>query len=188
MGSIDMRRQSSVTAMLAVALLIPGPLSAAASDARVVVEAFVSRQVAGNNASSVEQRKVDAMLSPELRCLLRSTGRANKESMRLAPEEKPPFVDGNMFLPNIWEVPAKARILNVKGDDTRKVFAVEFSYGPDMAPDIGHYEMRRLANGWRVADLLYQDAGRSPRYQSLTALLYGRLQAYPSAGALKCKV
>ncbi|WP_256094407.1 hypothetical protein [Aeromonas caviae] len=96
---------------LALPLLVSGlSVAATAPDMQAQVRAKVAeflvweRQV---KPSGLYQSDLGGALpgivSPELLCLLNAASKAREIATREAPDEKPPFVEGNPFLPNAWD-------------------------------------------------------------------------------------
>ncbi|MGE6295662.1 hypothetical protein [Aeromonas media] len=139
------------------------------------------------------------IVSPELLCLLNAASRAREIATREAPDEKPPFVEGNPFLPNAWDHLLGSEILSsrtIAGSRDRSEVKVRFTFGePDTSLDdasgtyrfVSTYLVKEGPQGARITDI---DAGGSCDFcqsGSLRAALYGTLAAYPAAGAAQCK-
>ncbi|MFB2862079.1 hypothetical protein [Aeromonas sp. MdU4] len=172
------------------------------ASARAKVAQFLDweRQV---EPSGIYQAKLGgalpAIVSDELICLLNATSAVREMATRDNPDEKPPFVEGNPFLPNAWERPLGSEILSaraVAGSRDRSEVKVRFIYGePGTAlNDVGGtfrytsiYRVVEGAQGARITDI---DAGGSCDFcqsGSLRAALYDTLATYPAAGAERCK-
>src|SRR4030095_6210854 len=101
---------------------------------RDVVEGFLSweekTQTSGipDAPDAVELRK---FLSKELMCLLDSASAANDISQRVAPTDKPPFAEGNLFLPSAWDRPLGHEILAVEQTSEQAVAKVQYRYEGD---------------------------------------------------------
>lgn len=112
------------------------------------------------------------IVSPELLCLLNAASRAREIATREAPDEKPPFVEGNPFLPNAWDHLLGSQILSsrtIAGSRDRSEVKVRFIFGEPGTP---------------------LDAGGSCNFcqsGSLRATIFETLTAYPAAGGEQCK-
>ncbi|MEA9437969.1 hypothetical protein VCX44_19720 [Aeromonas caviae] len=139
------------------------------------------------------------IVSPELLCLLNAASKAREIATREAPDEKPPFVEGNPFLPNAWEHLLGSEILSsraIDGGRDRSEVKVRFTFGepgsPLDAPSgtyrfVSTYLVKEGPQGSRITDI---DAGGSCDFcqsGSLRAALYETLTAYPAAGGEQCK-
>ncbi|MFQ2329870.1 hypothetical protein ACK32Q_10275 [Aeromonas dhakensis] len=139
------------------------------------------------------------IVSPELLCLLNAASKAREIATREAPDEKPPFVEGNPFLPNAWDNLLGSEILSsraIAGSRDRSEVKVRFTFGepgtPLDAPSgtyrfVSTYLVLDGPQGARITDI---DAGGSCDFcqsGSLRAALYETLTAYPAAGGEQCK-
>lgn len=139
------------------------------------------------------------IVSPELLCLLNAASKAREIATREAPDEKPPFVEGNPFLPNARDHLLGSQILSsraIDGGRDRSEVKVRFTFGepgsPLDAPSgtyrfVSTYLVKEGAKGSRITDI---DAGGSCDFcqsGSLRAALYETLTAYPAAGGEQCK-
>ncbi|MDH0240644.1 hypothetical protein [Aeromonas caviae] len=140
-----------------------------------------------------------AIVSPELLCLLNAASKAREIATREAPDEKPPFVEGNPFLPNAWDHLLGSEILSsraIDGSWDRSEVKVRFTFGepgtPLYAPSgtyrfVSPYLVKEGPQGARITDI---DAGGSCDFcqsGSLRTALYETLTAYPAAGGEQCK-
>ncbi|MBL0621045.1 hypothetical protein [Aeromonas dhakensis] len=189
---------------LALPMLASGlPVAATAPDmqaqARAKVAAFLvwEREV---KPSGLYQGDLGGALptivSPEL---LNAASRAREIATREAPNEKPPFVEGNPFLPNAWDHLLGSQILSsrtIAGSRDRSEVKVRFIFGepgtPLDAPSgtyrlVSTYLVQEGPQGARITDI---DAGGSCDFcqsGSLRAALYETLTAYSTAGGDQCK-
>ncbi|WP_324045430.1 hypothetical protein [Aeromonas caviae] len=139
------------------------------------------------------------IVSPELLCLLNAASKAREIATREAPDEKPPFVEGNPFLPNVWDNLLGSEILSsraIDGSQDRSEVKVRFTFGepgtPLDAPSgtyrfVSTYLVQEGPQGARITDI---DAGGSCDFcqsGSLRAALVDTLAAYPAVGAAQCK-
>ena len=139
------------------------------------------------------------IVSPELLCLLNAASKARVIATREAPDEKPPFVEGNPFLPNAWDHLLGSEILSsraIAGSRDRSEVKVSFTFGEPGTPldtpsgtyrFVSTYLVKEGPQGSRITDI---DAGGSCDFcqsGSLRAALYETLTAYPAAGAAQCK-
>ena len=191
---------------LALPMLASGlPVAATAPDmqaqARVKVVEFLvwEREV---KPSGLYQSDLGGALptivSPELLCLLNAASKAREIATRETPDEKPPFVEGNPFLPNAWDNLLGSEILSsraIAGSRDRSEVKVRFTFGepgtPLDAPSgtyrfVSTYLVKEGPQGARITDI---DAGGSCDFcqsGSLRAALYETLTAYPAAGGEQC--
>ncbi|QQM75425.1 hypothetical protein JJJ22_12395 [Aeromonas caviae] len=139
------------------------------------------------------------ILSPELLCLLNAASKAREIATREAPDEKPPFVEGNPFLPNAWDHLLGSEILSsraIAGSRDRSEVKVSFTFGEPGTPlyassgtyrFVSTYLVQEGPQGARITDI---DAGGSCDFcqsGSLRAALYETLTTYPAAGGELCK-
>lgn len=139
------------------------------------------------------------IVSPELLCLLNAASKAREIATREAPDEKPPFVEGNPFLPNAWDHLLGSEILSsraIAGCRDRSEVKVRFTFGEPGSPlyasrgtyrFVSTYLVLDGPQGARITDI---DAGGSCDFcqsGSLRTALYETLTAYPAAGGEQCK-
>ncbi|WP_368229716.1 hypothetical protein [Aeromonas sp. R10-1] len=139
------------------------------------------------------------IVSPELLCLLNAASKAREIATREAPDEKPPFVEGNPFLPNAWDHLLGSEILSsraIDGSRDRSEVKVSFTFGEPGTPldtpsgtyrFVSTYLVKEGPQGTRITDI---DAGGNCDFcqsGSLRAVLYETLTAYPAAGGEQCK-
>ncbi|MND94016.1 hypothetical protein D3C80_862190 [compost metagenome] len=139
------------------------------------------------------------IVSPELLCLLNAASKAREIATRETPDEKPPFVEGNPFLPNAWDHLLGSQILSSSpspGHQGESKVKVRFTFGePGTSLDapsgtyrfVSTYLVKEGPQGARITDI---DAGGSCDFcqsGSLRAALVDTLAAYPAAGAAQCK-
>ncbi|EOD56037.1 hypothetical protein [Aeromonas molluscorum] len=139
------------------------------------------------------------IVSPELLCLLNAASKAREIATRETPDEKPPFVEGNPFLPNAWDHLLGSQILSsspIPGHQGESKVKVRFTFGEPGTPldatsgtyrFVSTYQVKEGPQGARITDI---DAGGSCDFcqsGSLRAALVDTLAAYPAAGAAQCK-
>lgn len=139
------------------------------------------------------------IVSPELLCLLNAASRAREIATREAPDEKPPFVEGNPFLPNAWDHLLGSQILSsrtIAGSRDRSEVKVRFTFGEPGTPldaasgtyrFVSTYLVKEGPQGARITDI---DAGGICDFcqsGSLRTALDVTLSAYPAAGGAQCK-
>ncbi|MGT3354220.1 hypothetical protein [Yersinia enterocolitica] len=183
--------------LLAIALIVP-VYARSASNARAtakVVE-FLSweRKL---KPSGIYQDDLDGALptiiSDELLCLLHAASAAREIATRMTPDEKPPFVEGNPFLPNAWDYVLGSKILSshpTAHSRDQSTVKVRFTYGTVRGKTYSYtstYLVREENKKARIADI---DAGGHCDFcqsGSLRAALYETLAAYPASGYQQCK-
>ncbi len=98
------------------------------------------------------------MLTPALHCVLQQADGLRRAVAQARPDEKPPFVGGDLFS-SLWEGPSAFRIASVHSQRHTARVLVRFSYAPgaDQAPVVWQdaLHLQRTASGWRVADVEY---------------------------------
>lgn len=139
------------------------------------------------------------IVSPELLCLLNAASKAREIATREAPDEKPPFVEGNPFLPNAWDHLLGSEILSsrtIADSRDRSEVRVRFTFGEPGTPldaasgtyrFVSTYLVKEGPQGAGITDI---DAGGSCDFcqsGSLRTALYVTLAAYPAAGGEQCK-
>ncbi|MGN5001364.1 hypothetical protein ACTG25_26100 [Aeromonas sp. 80P] len=158
---------------LALPMLASGlPVAATAPDmqaqARVKVVEFLvwEREV---KPSGLYQSDLGGALptivSPELLCLLNAASKAREIATRETPDEKPPFVEGNPFLPNAWDNLLGSEILSsraIAGSRDCSEVKVRFTFGepgtPLDAPSgtyrfVSTYLVKEGPQGARITDI-----------------------------------
>ncbi|WP_434134203.1 hypothetical protein [Enterobacter cloacae] len=128
------------------------------------------------------------LISPELLCLLESASDLRERAIREAPDEKPPFVEGNPFLPNAWERPQSSGIISSSMVPGTKmsIVRVRFDYGAGTV-FTGTFRVYDGAQGAKISDV---DAGGACDFcqrGSLRKELYTSLQVYSGINASQCK-
>ncbi|HDR2836431.1 TPA: hypothetical protein QCK25_004644 [Enterobacter mori] len=132
--------------------------------------------------------ELPSLISPELLCLLESVSDLRERAIREAPGEKPPFVEGNPFLPNAWERPQSSDIISsvmIPGTK-RSIVRVLYDYGAGTA-FTGTFRVNDGTQGAKISDV---DAGGSCDFcqrGSLRKELYNSLQIYSGVKASHCK-
>ncbi|MTW12674.1 hypothetical protein GM658_18855 [Pseudoduganella eburnea] len=127
------------------------------------------------------------MLSRELLCLLDAAQKANELSVRAAPEDKPPYIEGNLFLPSAWDRPKGSQILAVNDDGRTAKVDVRFKYVPDGDDDTNRFYLKQASNGWRIIEIVRRGSCDFCQSGGLRASLYKGLRAFPRAGAKQCR-
>jgi hypothetical protein len=91
------------------------------------------------------------LLTGELICLLKAAGSYSRKHQKAAPDEKPPYVEGDLFLSSIYERPASAEIEAIRVREGSASALVLFAYEEFSWRDRLQF---RLSNGeWRLADI-----------------------------------
>lgn len=105
------------------------------------------------------------LLSAELLCLLQATDRFRDRYVRAAPDEKPPYADGDLFSSSVWEPAVKRDVESVRVRSGRASVLVWFEDG-DGVSWRDRLQLRREAGRWKVDDVdrlaLFQQADGTP--------------------------
>jgi hypothetical protein len=131
--------------------------------------------------------ELDALLSTELQCLLDAAIAANETSKRLSPDEKPPFIEGNIFLPVAWERPLNTEIRASRSDGDRSSVEVSFQYQPNGLKFISRFWLSRQAGVWKIIDITLGGECDFCQKGKLRDALYGTLRHYSDVNANSCK-
>lgn len=178
---------------IVVACLASLPLPSRATDVadpRAVVDRFLAwehRTHPSGVNGDWRSAEIDALLSGELQCLLSAATVANDLSIHTAPDEKPPFVEGNVFLPLAYEHPVRAATAPARFQGARATVRVRFGYEGGDEPQISTFVLKRSGGAWRIVDI---DRGGTCDFcqrGSLTKGLQEALRAFPGAHAQRCK-
>ena len=126
------------------------------------------------------------LVSAELLCLLRAASAANDLSRRTAPGDKPPFVEGHLFLPSAWERPAGWALGSVKRRADEARVQVRFRYAGGAQRFTSTYFVDTASRPPRITDI--DRGGTCDFCQSgrLTTALREALKDFPAAGAGAC--
>lgn len=135
----------------------------------------------------IRSLELDAVLSPELQCLLDAAITANEVSKRLAPDEKPPFIEGNIFLPVAWERPLSHSITASQLDGNRSSVEVSFQYEPNGLQFTSKYWLSRQTGVWKIVDITLGGDCDFCQKGKLRDALYDTLHHYPEANSNSCK-
>lgn len=178
-------------ALFFLAGLVPGVCCAGdIGSPRAAVEKFLSWEAKVQPSGAYKgltSTELKDMLSSELLCLLDAAQKANELSVRAAPEDKPPYIEGNLFLPSAWERPKGSEILAVSVDVRAAKVDVRFKYAPDGDDDTNRFYLKRASNGWRIIEIVSGGSCDFCQSGGLRASLYRGLRAFPKAGAKQCR-
>ena len=103
-------------------------------------------------------KALQPLITPALHCLLQQADALRSATAQARPDDKPPFVGGDMFS-SLWEGPTQHRIESVQPARHSAKVRVRFTHAPsaDQAPVVWRdaLHLQRTASGWRVADVEY---------------------------------
>lgn len=103
-------------------------------------------------------KALQPVLTPALHCLLQQADVLRSAVAKARPEDKPPFVEGDMFS-SLWEGPSAFRLASVDSQRHTARVQVRFVHAPggDQAPVVWQdaLHLQRTDSGWRVADVEY---------------------------------
>ena len=136
---------------------------------------------------SIRSQQLDALLSSELQCLLDAALTANQASKRLAPDEKPPFIEGNIFLPVAWERPLGYKIMASRLDGESSSVEVNFLYEPNGLNFTSTYWLSRQSGSWKIIDISLGGECDFCQKGKLREAMYDTLSHYPEANSNRCK-
>jgi hypothetical protein len=129
------------------------------------------------------------LISSEFLCLLEMASDVRERATQEAPDLKPPFVEGSLFMPNAWDpvkgstIISSQHILGTKESDVR----VSFDYG-DSISFISTFRVNHDDKSARIVDI---DAGGTCDFcqsGSLRASLYESLSTEVDVDIAHCKM
>lgn len=135
----------------------------------------------------IRSQTLNTLLSSELQCLLDAAVTANEVSKRLEPGDKPPFIEGNVFLPVAWERPLKSEITASHAKGNHASVAVTFHYEPDGLKYTSRFWLSRHAGGWKIIDISLGGKCDFCQKGRLRDSLYHTVAGYPETNWKKCK-
>lgn len=125
--------------------------------------------------------QLQQMMSAELLCLLQATDRFRDRYVRVAPDEKPPYADGDLLSSSFWEPAVKRDVETVRVRSGRASVLVWFE-DRDGVSWRDRLQLRQEAGRWKVDDIdrlaLFQQADGTPSFgtpASLKSSLYETL-------------
>lgn len=136
---------------------------------------------------SIRSQELDALLSTELQCLLDAAITANNVSIRNAPDDKPPFIEGNIFLPVAWERPLNHQIMASQLDGDRSSVEVSFQYEPNELRFTSKYWLSKETGVWKIIDISLGGDCDFCQNGNLRDALYDTLRHFPETNSSNCK-
>lgn len=136
---------------------------------------------------SIRSQELDALLSTELQCLLDAAIAANNVSIRNAPDDKPPFIEGNIFLPVAWERPLNHQIMASQLDGDRSSVEVSFQYEPNGLRFTSKYWLSKETGVWKIIDISLGGDCDFCQNGNLRDALYDTLRHFPETNSSNCK-
>lgn len=142
--------------LLLGALIVGFQATALAADsARGAAVAFLdwhARTQPSGAPSEAEQAQLASLVSDELLCLLKAANRYYRVYRDKFPDEKPPYVEGDLFLSSVYEPPEKTEIELVVEREGTATALVKFSAAENF--DWRDRLHLRLEKGeWKLADV-----------------------------------
>lgn len=177
--------------IVSLALLI-GPIPARAADPATplsVVQRFLDWEARVQPSGAYPEYltpELTALLSSELSCQLRAAVQAKDWHRRHNPDDKPPFVEGNLFLPSAWERPTETRITRSQAQGGQAGIDAQFSYGPELRMS-STFQLQRLRAGWRITDIVLGGTCDFCQRGSLREAMYATLKFSPQVGGDRCR-
>lgn len=102
--------------------------------------------------TAVELAEVRSLVTKEFACLLEVAAQFQSHFLKIAPDEKPPFAEGDFFTSSAFERPTKFKIESVRSHQITATAVTRF-YSEGDSSWIDRLELR-LENGqWKVADI-----------------------------------
>jgi hypothetical protein len=171
------------------------PLACSAASPKVnlpelVVKQFLeweAREQPSGVYRGIRTQELDALLSTKLQCLLDAAISANEQSKQLAPDEKPPFIEGNIFLPVAWERPLITEIIDSQLYGERSSVDVSFQYEPNGLKFTSQYWLTKRTGVWKIVDITLGGECDFCQKGKLRDALYGTLRHYPETNSKNCK-
>jgi hypothetical protein len=157
---------------------------------KVVVENFLSWEKKVKPSGAYKEELTGAikeLLSPKLMCLLNSAAVSNDISERLWPGDKPPFTEGNLYLPSAWERPLESTIIAVQEQGRKANVEVQFTYAPDAEHFVSIFSVNNISGKWRIVDIRRGGTCDFCQSGSLLKALNATLKSFPTSGVGKCK-
>lgn len=157
---------------------------------RALVEKFLSwesRVQPSGAYRGLRTAELNALLSTELQCLLDAAVLANEQAERTSPDEKPPFIEGNLFLPSAWERPLSAEIVTEKLNGQQALVEVRFQYKPNGSKYTSKFSLVRHAGDWKISDIARGGECDFCQSGSIRESLYDTLRDFPKSGANSCR-
>lgn len=158
-----MKRLPRRSIALWVAMVLAAGGAKASSSVESATQAFLdwrARPHTHSYSSKEENSQLHELFTDELLCLLQASDRYREKHSRAAPEDKPPYANGDLFLSSAWEPPQSTEIelVSVRGTDATALVRFVDSYGTSWHD---RFRLRLDGGGWRLADIdrlsLFQD-------------------------------
>lgn len=132
--------------------------------------------------------ELPSLISPELLCLLESVSDLRERAIREAPDDKPPFVEGNPFLPNAWERPKSSKIISSRlvHGTKKSIVTVRFDYGAGTV-FTGIFRVNEGMDRAEISDVVSGGDCDFCQRGSLRKALYDSLQVYSGVNTSPCK-
>lgn len=141
---------------LALTLTLATTSASAASGPAQALQDFLDwhREVSPSGyPRAAEELRLRTLVSRELLCLLRATARYSEKYQKKFPEDKPPYIEGDLFLSSVFERPERANIESLRPQASTATALVQFSIDSASFAWRDRFHLR-LENGhWRVADI-----------------------------------
>lgn len=129
--------------------------------------------------------ELSTLFSDEFLCLIHSASDLRERESKQNPNEKPPYVEGRMFMPNAWDPVVSTKIVAAKpvqGQPARSQVTVKVDYGAGY-----QYQSHYLVEGGHIVDV---DAGGTCAFcqgGSLRDDIYKTLDVYHDPAGARCK-
>lgn len=171
------------TALVAAVLLSPACAAAPAGGPEDAVEALYSVLVSERVSGAPSEAQLQAMspfITDTLRSLLAGALRLQLHEAALYPDEKPPFVEGDLFS-SMFEGPTRFSILDTAPDGAGQRVRVEFVYDrePPETRWIDAVIVVQQGGRWVVGDVVYGGEWDFAATGSLRSALEGVLTETP---------
>ncbi|PTT85278.1 hypothetical protein DBR42_14400 [Pelomonas sp. HMWF004] len=150
-----MRASSGISIFLLFAAAVVTGHATAAPSPYSAMQAFLdwhAGQALQNYSNPTDTPRLQSLFADELLCLLRASDRYRELHTKAAPDEKPPYADGDIFLSSAWEPPAIAEIERVTMYGRRATAQVRFTDANGTSWR-DRFQLRLDGSAWRVADV-----------------------------------
>ena len=99
-----------------------------------------------------DQTQLRTLLTGELFCLLKATATYSAKYQKTFPGDKPPYVEGDLFLSSVFDRPDKVEVESLRLHDTTATALVHFAYDAEFSWR-DRFQLRLENGDWRVADI-----------------------------------
>ncbi|MBH9577076.1 hypothetical protein [Inhella proteolytica] len=187
--------RAALTTALALLLL---PAAALASSPQQTIEAFYRWRMASAMTGAPrgdELKQLRPWLGRELLCLLQAAGELRDRAAAAQPDEKPPFVEGDLFS-SVFEGPQRLRLGAVTQRAGQAAVELRFEADTGAQPPVFRWSdralLRREQGRWVVVDIEYRARVEFGNHGALRESLRAALEPadpalnWPGEAATRC--